>query len=243
MHTEAASSEWMRIKKFLSYLAKETGERLGWHYTILHAHDQDLKIPFITSPHDGDSTTHKESICHSKIFHSDGWYQNDELGTHFVSFGNGANYIPHGYPSIAGTLLIIVGEARTILVPPKNSRRKLREKRSQKPDDLLTQERYQSSILLLGLHDGTLAVADEHLFFPPTLALLQEQLERHRRKIDYALPGVIVPRQESMLAVEEYRYHKEFVSILAEHLVTQIICATEGLSVREPILRLLPSTQ
>ncbi len=237
-------SEWMRIKQFLAYVAKETGERLGWRYLNIHAADQDIKIPFTTSPHDGNSTLHKESTYFSKIFHSDGWYRNDEMGTHLVSFGNGANYIPHWYPSIAGTLFVVIGEARTILVPPRNTRKKHRDKREQRPEDILMQSRYGSGVLLFGLCDGTIAVSDEHPFYPKTLELLETQLEHYRRKVDYTIPGVIVPHGKNMLTIEEYHYHRNFVPILAEHIVTQIICATEGLALQpEPLLRFVTPTQ
>ncbi len=243
MHSDEHSSDWMRIKKFLAHVAKETGERLGWTQSDLHTADQQLTISFTNSPHDGNSTTHKESTCYSKLFHSDGWYRNDEQGTHFVSFGNGANYIPHGYPSIAATLFIVVGEARTIAVSRKQPKGTRRKKREVEPNDLLIQNRYHSGVLLFGLHDGTLAVADEHPFFSHTLALLQTHLDKYRRIIDYALPGIIVPHNQNILAVEEYQYHRSFVPILAEHLVTQVICATEGAAIREPIIRLVTSTQ
>ncbi|MEK7648584.1 MAG: hypothetical protein AAB400_01565 [Patescibacteria group bacterium] len=243
MSLEESSSEWMRIKKFLAHTARETGQRLGWSEVALHTENQDLRIQFANLPDNG-VADHQKGTYYSKLFHTDGWYRNDEQGAHLVSYGNGANYLPHGYPSIAGVLFFAFGDARSIIVPGAKVKRTARKKRQNEPTDILTQSRYQHGIVLYGLADGVLTLSDEHPFYPATLLFLQTHLNTYRRVIDHALPGVVFPEDQKVARVQEFQYHQEFVPLLAEHLVTQVICSTEGTLIRqEPVLRLVTSTQ
>ncbi len=233
----------MRIKKFLAHTARETGQRLGWKEITLRAENQDLRIEFANLPHDG-IADHQRGFYYSKIFHSDGWYRNDEYGAHLVSYGNGATHIPHGYPSVSGVLFFAFGEARSVFLPGVKIRRTARKRRENEPTDILTQHRYQHSVLLYGLADGVLTLSDEHLFSSATLVFLQKHLGGYRRVVDHALPGVVFPEDERVAHVQEFQYHRDFVPLLAEHLVAQIIFATEGAGIRpETALRLITPTQ
>lgn len=243
MSFEESSSEWMRIKKFLAHTAREVGQRLGWDEVELRTENQDLRIQFANLPENG-IADHQRCTYYTKLFHTDGWYRNDEQGAHFVSYGNGANYIPHGYPSIAGVLFFAFGEARGIIVPGAKEKRTTRKKRPNEPTDILTQSRYQHGVVLYGLADGVLTLSDEHPFYSATRTFLQTHLEKYRRVIGHALPGVVFPEDEKIAHVQEFQYHNDFVPLLAEHLVTQVICLTEGYAARvEPVLRLLTPTQ
>lgn len=234
----------MRIRQFLAHLAKQTGEALGWVPIKLRTDEQALFVPISRIPNPKQFVEHDEHGYHSKIFHSDAWYLDDGDGMHLVSFGCGPSYIPHGYPSLAGTLLMAINEGRTMIQGNRGRHSKgSRQRRTLKgPNDILRQERYLHTTLLFGLADGTLGISDEHPFCAELQPLIQRHLPEVTRIEEYVFPGILAHSGKALTAPETI-YRANFIPILAEKLVQCVITSTEGSGIKRPQLALVTTQQ